>query len=195
MGAVEDCVLTDDTVWLSRPGEADIDAITDCCRQPSIAEWTVVPVPYRRTDAMGFLADIVAPGWAARSPVWAVRTAADGPVVGMLGLDAKPDEGAAEIGFWLDSAVRGRGLMTRSVRLACNFGFAAGGMALARIEWRAFVGNIASAAVVQRAGFHYEGYLRRAGLQRGVRHDSWIASRLRTDPPGPAADWPRLSGG
>ncbi len=192
---MEDCVLTDDTVWLSRPVAADLDAIVDCCREPSIAEWTVVPVPYRRADAIGFLAEIVAPGWAGRSPVWAIRTAAGGPVVGMLGLDARPDDGAAEIGFWLDAAVRGRGLMVRSVRLACDFGFAIDGLGLTRIEWRAFVGNIASAAVARRAGFHYEGYLRRAGLQRGVRRDSWIAARLRTDPAGPALDWPPLTSG
>ena len=192
---MEDCVLTDGTVWLSRPGAADTDTIVDCCREPSIAEWTVVPVPYRRVDALGFLSDVVAPGWAARSPVWAIRTGAGGPVVGMLGLDVKPDDGVAEIGFWLGAAVRGRGLMTRSVRLSCDFGFAADGLALTRIEWRAFAGNIASAAVAQQAGFRYEGYLRRAGLQRGVRRDCWIAARLRTDPPGPATDWPALTGG
>ncbi|AHH15498.1 acetyltransferase (GNAT) domain-containing protein [Nocardia nova SH22a] len=192
---MDDCVLTDDTVWLSRPVEADADTIADRCREPSIAEWTVIPVPYRRADALGFLSDVVAPGWAARSPVWAVRTAADGPVVGMLGLDAKSGDGSAEIGFWLGTAARGRGLMTRSVRLACDFGFAADGLALTRIQWRAIAGNIASAAVARRAGFHYEGRLRLEGVQRGVRCDSWIAARLRTDPPGPALDWPPLTSG
>lgn len=189
---MDDCVLTDETVWLSRPREADIDTIVACCRQPSVAEWTVVPLPYRRADAVGFVNDIVAPGWAAYSPVWAVRTAPDGPVVGMIGLDADPRPGAAEIGFWLSDAVRGRGLMTRSVMLVCDFGFAADGLALTRIEWRAFVGNLASAAVVCRAGFRYEGLLRRAGTQRGERRDSWIAARLVTDPAGEATDWPPL---
>ncbi|WP_227984503.1 GNAT family N-acetyltransferase [Nocardia spumae] len=192
---MEDCVLTDHTVWLSRPIEADVDTIITCCREPSIAEWTVVPVPYLRSDALGFLAGNVDRGWAERSPVWAVRTAADGPVVGMLGLDAGPHAGAAEIGFWLAAAARGRGLMTRAVRLACDFGFATDGLGLTRVEWRAFAGNTASAAVARRAGFHYEGCLRLAGTQRGIRRDSWIASRLRTDPPGPATDWPALTSG
>ncbi|MBF6446712.1 GNAT family N-acetyltransferase [Nocardia elegans] len=192
--AVEDCELTDGTVWLSRPAEADVDAIVACCRQPSIPEWTTVPVPYRRADAVGFLTDIVAPGWAARSPVWAVRTAAQGPVAGMVGLEAGPQPGAAEIGFWLSDAVRGRGLMTRSVRLVCDFAFAAEGLGLTRIEWRAFVGNLASAAVVRRTGFQYEGLLRGAAVQRGVRRDSWVAGRLVGDPPEPATDWPPLRG-
>ncbi|WP_040716397.1 GNAT family N-acetyltransferase [Nocardia veterana] len=190
---MDDCVLTDGTVWLSRPAEADVDAIVECCRQPSIAAWTVVPVPYRRADATGFLTDIVAPGWAGRSPVWAVRTAADGPVVGMIGLDAGAP-GTAEIGFWLHPAARGRGLMTASARLVCDFGFAPDGLALTRIEWRAFVGNVASAAVVRRVGFRYEGLLRLAGVQRGVHRDSWIGARIRTDPPAPVADWPPLAG-
>ncbi|MBO0856649.1 MAG: GNAT family N-acetyltransferase [Nocardia sp.] len=189
MVTVRDCVLTDHVVWLSRPVAADADSITECCREPSIAEGTIVPVPYRRSDAVGFLTDVVAPGWAARSPTWAVRTSPGGPVVGMLALSAGSQTGDAEIGYWLAPVGRGRGLMTRAVRLACDFGFSATGLGLGRIEWRAHVGNHASAAVARRAGFRYEGLLRRAVVQRGVRRDCWIAGRLADDPP-ELAPWP-----
>lgn len=178
---MDDCVLSDATVWLSRPVGADVDAIVACCRQPSIAEWTVVPAPYRRGDAEQFLREVVNPGWAARSPTWALRSSATGPVIGMIGLSVGAHGAVAEIGFWLDAAMRGRGLMTRSVRLVRDFGFAADGLGLTRIEWQAYVGNLASAAVARRAGFHYEGLLRRAGEQRGMLRDSWIAARLNTD--------------
>jgi RimJ/RimL family protein N-acetyltransferase len=180
-------------LWLSRPTAADTDTIVECCREPSIGEWTAIPVPYGRADAEHFLAGMVARGWAGRSPTWALRPAERGPVIGMIGLDLPPsDPSAAEIGFWLHPPARGRGLMTRAVQLVCDFGFRPGGLGLQRIQWRAKVGNYASAAVVQRAGFRYEGLLRRAGLQRGSRHDMWIAGRLATDPPGPAAGWPAL---
>src|SRR5690606_2252695 len=66
---MEDRVLTDGIVWLSRPRAADIDTITALCQEPSIGEWVTIPVPYRRTAAEGFLTDIADAGWANRSPV------------------------------------------------------------------------------------------------------------------------------
>ncbi|RDI43509.1 GNAT family N-acetyltransferase [Nocardia mexicana] len=190
-----DTRLGDGTVWLSRPGAADVDAIVECCQEPSIGEWTTIPVPYRREHAEMFLAEIVAPGWDAGRPTWAVRESADGPVVGMVGvtgmvLHGGHESSAAEIGYWLSPRVRGRGLMTRAVRLACDFGFRSEGLAVQRIEWRAMVGNHASAAVARRTGFRYEGLLRLGGEQRGRRRDVWIAGRLATDPAGPVDGWP-----
>ncbi|MFI9410448.1 GNAT family N-acetyltransferase [Nocardia gamkensis] len=181
--------LSNGTIWLSAPTTDDIDTITECCQDPAIAEWVTIPVPYVRDSAVTFIEKMVVPGWAARSPIWAVRPRADGPVIGTIGLGAL-DESAAEIGFWLAPAQRSRGLMTQAVELVCQFGFRADGLALERIAWRAYVGNYASAAVARRAGFRYEGMCRLGSIQRGRRRDHWLAARLRTDPPGPADDWP-----
>ncbi|GAA5065979.1 GNAT family N-acetyltransferase [Nocardia callitridis] len=181
--------MSNGTVWLSLPTLDDVDAITECCRQPSVAEWVTVPSPYHREDATGFIADIVGPGWAARSPTWALREHAEGPVVGMVTLEAT-DASAAEIGFWLDARKRRRGLMAQAVHMVCDFGFRTDGLDLDRISWRAFVGNHASAALARRAGFRFEGTARLGSLQRGVRRDHWFAGRLRTDPSAPAPDWP-----
>ncbi|MFD0361589.1 GNAT family N-acetyltransferase [Nocardia sp. GCM10030253] len=182
-------LLSDEKVWLSPPTTADIDAIVECCQHPSIGEWVTIPVPYRREHAERFLDELVVPGWAADNPTWALRLRADGPVVGMISLGAV-DESAREIGFWLVPEYRERGLMSRAITLVCDFGFDPDGMALARITWRAFVGNHPSSAVVRRNGFRYEGLARLGNLQRGVRRDSWLAARLATDPPGRADGWP-----
>ncbi len=188
---MEDCTLTDGVVWLSRPTTDDVDTIVDCCREPSVGEWTTVPVPYERAHAEKFLTDSVAPGWAAGLPTWGVRGSAESKLVGMIGLMRRDnDPSAAEIGFWLAARARGTGLMTRAVHLVCDFGFAPAHLGLIRIEWRAFVGNHASAAVARRTGFHYEGLMRLGGYQRGVRRDSWIAARLADDPATPARGWP-----
>jgi RimJ/RimL family protein N-acetyltransferase len=187
--AMEERTLTDGTVWLSRPRRTDIDTIVTLCQEPSVGEWVTIPLPYGRSDAETFLDEMADPGWAARSPTWAIREAEGKPVIGMIALGER-DESAAEIGFWLGSEFRGKGLMSRAVRLVCAFGFDPEGLGLIRISWRAFVGNYASAAVVRRNGFHYEGTDRLGGLQRGIRRDSWLGARLVTDPPGPAFDWP-----
>jgi RimJ/RimL family protein N-acetyltransferase len=182
--------LSDATVWLSIPTVDDADAIARVCRHSSIGEWTTVPVPYHRLDAVSFVETTVPQGWREQAPTWAVRLAEDGDVVGMVSLHAhRHDPGAREIGYWLAPGVRGRGLMTRAVRMACEFGFAPDGLRLERIEWRAFAGNRASAAVVARAGFVFEGVQRGSGLQRGRRRDEWVAGRLATDPATPV-DWP-----
>lgn len=186
---MEERILTDGTVWLTRPTDADIDVITEHCQDPAIGEWVTIPVPYRRRDAERFVRETVANGWAARSPVWGVRLAEHGPLIGTIGLGAL-DESAAEIGYWLAPEHRGRGLTGRAVGLVCDFGFRADGMTLARISWRAFVGNHASAAVARNNGFRYEGLCRLGSLQRGSRRDHWMAARLSTDPPGPAPGWP-----
>ncbi|WP_216897945.1 GNAT family N-acetyltransferase [Nocardia alni] len=187
---MEDYQLTDGVVWLSRPTSADIDGIVECCQEPSISRWTTIPVPYRRVHAEKFL-DGVVQGWAEGRPTWALRETAGGPVAGMVDLTPEgKDRTGGQMGFWLVPRLRGRGLMSRAVGLVCEFGFRPDRLGLVRIEWRAMVGNHASAAVARRAGFRYEGRLRLGGPQRGVRHDVWIAGRLATDPIGPAAEWP-----
>lgn len=188
---MEEKILTDGTVWLDRPGTGDIDALVEGCQDPKVVEWVTVPSPYGRADAEEFLATVVADGWAARSPVWGIRTAPRGRLIGTVGLGTRPrDETAAELGFWLAPEYRTRGLISRAVALTCNFGFDPDGMGLIRIQWRAFVGNHASAAVARKNGFRYEGLARLGGLQRGTRRDFWVAGRLNTDPPGPADGWP-----
>ncbi|MVU79196.1 GNAT family N-acetyltransferase [Nocardia sp. ET3-3] len=185
--------LSDGTVWLSPPAVSDIDGITALCQEPSIGAWTTMPVPYHRADAEKFIYDIVGPGWAGRSPTWAVRRADNGPVVGMIGMSPlypRRDDDTAEIGFWLSAAARGRGLITRAALLVSAAGLDSTVFGFQRLEWRAFVGNHPSAAVARRAGYHYEGLIRGGGVQRGIRRDIWVAGRLRADPAIPSPNWP-----
>ncbi|WP_431279690.1 GNAT family N-acetyltransferase [Leifsonia poae] len=192
----EPVVLTGSRVVLSIPGEADIDRIAELCRDPAVAAWTTVPVPYSRGDAENFVLGMVTRGWAHGTHcTWAIRRESGGPLVGMIGIDGISD-GDAEIGFWLAPEARRQGLMSEAVSLAVDYGFAQrgaegrSGLALDRLVWRAFVGNAASASVARRAGFRYEGTRRLGGIQRGRRLDDWQAALLRDDPRDPVSDWP-----
>lgn len=168
--------LRTDRLELRGPDPGDIPAITEACQDPEIQHWTIIPSPYHRSDAEGFI-EMVRAGWASGlSPTWALREA--GALVGMIGL-ADEGAGSAELGFWLAPNGRGRGLMDEAAAAVCSYGF--GAMGLARISWRAFVGNTGSAAIARRAGFRYEGLTRLGGTQRGVRRDQWIAGRLAAD--------------
>lgn len=186
--------LRDELLVLSPPGDHDVDAITAACQDPEIAAWVTVPAPYERSDAEGFLRELVAPGWASgRELTWAVRAArpadADHRLLGMIGLHGVA-EGSAEIGFWTAPWARRRGVTSRAVSLVLDHAFAADGLGLERVLWTAFVGNWPSRRVAWRAGFRFEGTIRLHGVQRGVRRDSWVATILAGDPRVPAEPWP-----
>ncbi|OJX74395.1 GNAT family N-acetyltransferase [Leifsonia sp. 71-9] len=186
--------LTGERVVLSVPTDADVDRIAELCVDPAIAEWTTVPSPYTRDDAVSFVNGFVADGWASgRIHTWGIR--ADGALVGMIGLNGVEDS-AAEIGFWLAPEARGRGLMSEATALALDYGFAPApeGLGLQRIVWHAFAGNAASAAVARRAGFTFEGVSRLGAVHRGRRRDDWQAGLLATDPREPADGWPAETG-
>ena len=72
-----------------------------------------------------------------------------------------------------------------------RLGLQRAGAALQRIEWRAVVGNVASARVARSLGFRYEGVLRSALSNSRGRDDGWIAGLLPGDDRMPQP-WPVL---
>ncbi|MCB7137340.1 GNAT family N-acetyltransferase [Cellulosimicrobium marinum] len=194
--------LADARVHLATPTLDDVDAITTACQDPDVAAWTVVPSPYAREDAVGFVEGYVGPGWERGNVLtWAVRasspdgsgTGGSGPLLGMvgLGLDDAPDaERSAELGYWMAPAGRGRGLATAACRLVVDRAFDPEGLGLARLSWEAYVGNWPSRRLAWRLGFRVEGTVRGHALQRGVRRDAWVATLLADDPREPAEPWP-----
>jgi RimJ/RimL family protein N-acetyltransferase len=54
-------------------------------------------------------------------------------------------------------------------------------LGLARVVWRAQIGNEASRRVAEKAGLTYEGIARTAWKQRDECRDVWVASFVATD--------------
>ncbi len=194
--SMEPFVLATDRVRLSVPTGVDVDRIAEICADPAIARWTTVPSPYTRADAEGFVTGMVADGWAQETSfTWAVRDPGDvdGPVRGMVGMTCEGVPGTdrmGELGYWCAPDARGRGLTTEAARLVVDWALDPEGLGLARAHWLAYVGNWPSRRVAWKLGFRYEGTLRRFGLQRGARHDSWVGSLLPDDPREPSEPWP-----
>lgn len=97
--------------------------------------------------------------------------------VSINGVD--PTNRTASIGYWLTPAARGRGVVTRAVRLALQFAF--GRLGLVRVELTCGPDNAASAAVAKRAGVTFEGRLRSNYFFKGKPRDSLVYSLLRDD--------------
>ncbi|MCB1118593.1 MAG: GNAT family N-acetyltransferase [Chlamydiia bacterium] len=83
---------------------------------------------------------------------------------------------AASIGYWIDQAHQGKGVMTRSVKALIGYGFSA--LQLHRIEIRCAVDNLKSARIPQALGFQEEGILRDAEYVNGRYHDVKVYSLL-----------------
>lgn len=85
----------------------------------------------------------------------------EGRLVGVAGPHVIDSQNrACQIGYWLDQAHTGRGLMISAVRALVAHAFTT--MQLNRVEIRAATGNYASQAVCERLGFIREGVLRDA---------------------------------
>ncbi len=176
--------LSDGVVLLREPRETDVPAITAGAGEPSVAAYTTVPSPYAESDAVWFV-DHVGESWAqSKAAHFAVCDAsAPDQLLGMIGLhnidlDGDPG-GTAEIGYWLSSAARGRGLMRRAVRILSGWGIDE--LGLARIDWVAAVGNTPSRNVVQQCGYQFEGTVRLGMLQRGQRVDAWVGGLIASE--------------
>jgi RimJ/RimL family protein N-acetyltransferase len=199
--AMEPFVLANEHVRLSVPTAADVDRIFEVCQDVDIQRWTTVPSPYLREHAEGFVATFVPQGWAAeRVFTWAVREPRDvtpgepePPVLGMVGItldDAPAGVRSGEVGYWMAPDARGRGLTTEAARLVVDFGLDPEGLALARVEWRAEVGNWASRRVAWRLGVRVEAQVRGLLLHHGGRVDGWIGTLLPQDSREPNEPWP-----
>ena len=145
---------SDGVVALRAWKAADAPALVDCLDgDEAISHWLdLIPQPYTLADALAYIGGV-------GEQAFAVTDAGDGSVLGSIGLRWNDDHDVAEIGYWLRSDARGRGIATRALLLVTRIALAAGA---ARVQLRAAVGNDASRRVAEKAGFRLEGVLRSA---------------------------------
>lgn len=114
---------------------------------------------------------------------FAIRTAPDGKLIGCISADTL-DLGKthkAEIGYWLAKEFWGRGLMTSVVRAYVDYAFRE--LGLVRITARTFDFNHASARVLEKNGFKFEGRLRQDVMKEGKLIDTNLYGLLKEDLP------------
>ncbi|MEV4687581.1 GNAT family N-acetyltransferase [Microbacterium sp. LWH3-1.2] len=175
---------------LSVPRIEDIDAIHEACQDPDIQRYTRVASPYAREDAEKFVVT-VAEQWAGElHRTWVIREGTT--LVGTIGFYRLDGQGNGEIGYWIAPDQRSGGRLREAATAVIDWGFSPEGAGLTRIEWRAVVGNEASARVARGLGFRFEGTLRQALVNSRRRDDGWIAGLLKTDERMPHP-WPVLA--
>ncbi|MFG2051238.1 GNAT family N-acetyltransferase [Micromonospora sp. NPDC048935] len=159
--------------------ERDLDAVVQTCRDPESIRWTTVPDPYERSDAQGYQV-YGQDAWARGQAACFVVADPDDRYAGTIDLRLSPTDALlADVGFMTAPAVRGRGYLPAALVALSTWGFAT--LGLARIEWRANVGNTASRRVAEKAGFTFEGTARGGVQHRGERVDVWVGALLAED--------------
>ncbi|MEU9456308.1 GNAT family N-acetyltransferase [Streptomyces sp. NPDC048277] len=175
---MEPVTLTTPRLLLRAVGPQDTEAVYAAVQDADIQRWTTIPSPYLPEHARGFTEQMVPDGWSEGSMFTFGVFLPAGELAGMLALTMR-SLGAAEVGFWTAKEHRGHGYITEATLAAARWAFTE--MAIDRVEWRAEVGNGASRAVAERAGFTVEGTLRSSLNNKGVRRDCWVGSLLPSD--------------
>ena len=167
--------LRDEVVLLRAWRPSDAPAVAAACQDPEIPRWTTVQMPYREDDARAWLEGVVAIDERGEAVHWAVVDASAHELAGSLTLWlVKP--GVAEFGYWTVAERRGRGYMTRALRLGAAWAQEVVG--LPRLQLGTLPGNGASERVAEKVGFKREGVLRAYLDQRGERRDVTMWSLL-----------------
>jgi ribosomal-protein-alanine N-acetyltransferase len=145
-----------------------------------VVRWTDVPGEYPEEEARSWFRRTEAERAAGRGVYLAVVDAQGGELLGACDVRVLDyDPGVGELGFFLGSHARGRGIMTRAVGLISRWTFEA--LGVARVQLLAHPDNEPSIRVAERAGFAREGLLRLYRVKGGGREDRIVFAILPED--------------
>ncbi len=154
----------------------DAAAVAEMANNPKV--WRNMrdrfPFPYTLADAEGWV------GYASQQdPVTDFALEADGQAIGGIGFALQSDVHrlSAEIGYWLGEPYWGRGIATEALRAMTEHAFERFG--LVRLFATVFEHNLASARVLEKAGYQREGLLRKSVIKGGQVLDSLLYACVR----------------
>ena len=111
---------------------------------------------------------------------WAVILKEEKKMIGTCGFTRfHMRHNAAEIGYVINPAYRGRGIADEAVLAVMKFGFEK--LGLNRIEAKYIMGNEASRRVMEKVGMTFEGVRRGERLIKGEYRDIGVCSILRSE--------------
>lgn len=134
------------------------------------------PHPYTVGDGRAFIEKA-----REMDPETVFAIAVDDEAVGGIGyhLGEDVERYSAEMGYWLGRVHWGRGIATEAVVTLCRYAIRR--HRLTRIFASPYAWNVASARVLEKAGFELEARLRRSVLKRGLFGDQLLYARIASD--------------
>jgi len=132
------------------------------------------PYPYTTADAENFFKIVVG-----CEPETSFAVEVKGKAVGGVGFSPLEDEEyrSAEIGYWLGEEFWGRGIATEVLIAVTDYAFSQ--FDLCRLYAHVFEWNLASARVLEKAGYEFEGRLRKSVTKDGQTIDRLLYAKVR----------------
>lgn len=169
--------ITDGVVVLREFREDDRAVVLSMMRDVLVARWLNMPVAPRNRDFDALLR-IARNGRVSGDRFdYSVTEAGSDISLGAV-IASRRHRDNYEVAYLAREEGRGRGLMTRAVRLLCDRLLEEG---VGRIELRTHPDNRASQRLAERAGFQREGLERKSIWLHGARQDAIVWSLLPTD--------------
>jgi len=135
-----------------------------------------LPYPYTASDAAEYInAMINADG----DKTYAFAIISDNKVVGSIGAFRQENihSRSAEVGYYIAEPYWGRGIGTSAVNQICDFIFS--NTDIIRIFAGPFAHNVASCRILEKAGFSFEGTLRKNAVKNGAILDMNMYSLVK----------------
>ncbi len=135
-----------------------------------------LPYPYTPADAEGYIRMMLN---ADTDKVFAFAVSLDDTAIGSIGAFRQENIHfrTAEMGYYVSESYWGQGYMTEAVRQICDYIFE--NTDIIRIFAEPFADNAGSCRVLEKAGFAFEGILRRNAVKNGVIKDMKLYAKIK----------------
>lgn len=137
-----------------------------------------LPYPYTEQDAEEFITAMLS---ADPTSTFAFAITVDGTVVGSIGVFRQDNihGRTAEMGYYIGEPYWGKGIGSSAVKQVCEYVFTH--TDIIRIFAEPFAYNTASCRVLEKAGFQFEGTLRKNALKNGKVLDMKLYSLIKEE--------------
>jgi len=168
------------TINLRKLKRSDSQSIYQNAKDFEIARYTTLPHPYTLNDALIFIKRTHQKMRKKTDYELGIELKENKKIIGVISLmKIDYNNKNAEIGYWLGKKYWRRKIMKEAVKLILNFGFKE--LKLVRIYARVMHPNIASAKLLEKSGFKYEGRMRKTTFRKGKWLDDLRYSILREE--------------
>jgi len=136
--------------------------------------WDRHPYPYGIEDAEEWIQFAIG-----QEPETILAIASGEEAIGCIGMLPQDDVArlSAEVGYWLGEPFWNRGIATGALRALTEYAFTE--LGLVRLYATVMEWNPASARVLEKAGYQYEGLLRKSVIKDGEILDQWLYAIVR----------------
>ena len=171
--------LTGDKINLRFPTFDDVESIARYANDSAISEYTYIPYPYDKSDAVEFL-NLTAEVHKEKTGLhFALEDKQSGNVVGMIGFNTiNYMHLHAEVGYWVARDFWGKGYSVEAVNLLVAYAFSK--TELERIYAYVRPENIASWKLLEKTGFEREGLLKKLMRKDDKRYDHYIYAIVKS---------------